>query len=127
MLSPSASLHGMTDSNIGIRWRAVDEAIGDSLTVTFRAAGIVNGSYKTGATNAIGDGASAGEFSALAGRFFENGFSVFGELGYRTRSRPVPDEFFANIGARYAFTSALSAGVSYQVDESLSGIDIGSL
>ena len=126
MLSPSASLDGMTDSNIGVRWRALDETMGDPLTLTFRAAGIVNGTYKTGAINAIGDGASGGEFSALLGRYFDNGFSVSGEVGYRTRSRPVPDEFFANIGGHYAFTSAFSAGVSYQVAESLSGIDIGS-
>jgi hypothetical protein len=126
VLSPSASLDGMTDTNLGIRWRALDETIGDPLTLTVRAAGIIEGSYKTGALNAIGDGASGGEFSLLAGRFFENGLSVSAEAGYRTRNRPVPDEFFLNLSGRYALTPEFSAGVSYQVAESLGGIDIGS-
>lgn len=121
-----ASLDGLTDTNLGIRWRALDELVGDKATVTFRAAGIIEGTYRTGALNAIGDGASGGEFSVLAGRFFENGISLSGEAGYRTRNKPVPDEFFANIRGGYAITSKLSAGVSYQVAESLGGIDIGS-
>lgn len=119
------SLDGLTDTNIGIRWRVLDELVGDSLTLTFRAAGIVEGSYRTGALNAIGDGSSGGEFSALAGRYFDNGLSFSGEVGYRTRSEPVPDEFFASVRGGYAITSKLGVGVSYQVAESLGGIDIG--
>jgi len=119
------SLDGLTDTNLGIRWRILDELIGDWATITLRAAGIVEGTYRTGALNAIGDGASGGEFSALIGHFFENGISLSGEAGYRTRNSPVPDEFFANLRAGYAITSKLGAGVSYQVAESLGGIDIG--
>lgn len=126
MLSPDPSLDGMTDTQLGLRWRALDEAIGDPVTLGFRAAGIIEGSYRTGALNAIGDGASGGEFSVLAGRNFEDGLSVSFEAGYRTRGEPVPDEFFANLGGRYAFTPEFSAGVSYQIAESLGGIDIGS-
>ncbi|MGR8929622.1 MAG: transporter [Gammaproteobacteria bacterium] len=126
MLSPKASLDGMTDTNLGIRWRALDETIGDPMTVTFRVAGVIEGSYRAGALNAIGDGASGGEFSMLVGRIFDNGLSVYNEVGYRTRNRPVPDEFFASIGGRYGFASGFSAGVSYQIAESLGGIDIGS-
>lgn len=126
VLSPQASLDGMTDTNLGVRWRLWDETIGDPLTVTFRAAGIIEGTYRTGALNAIGDGGSGGEFSVLVGRFFDNGFSVYNEVGYRTRNRPVPDEFFASVGGRYSFVAGFSVGVSYQVAESLSGIDIGS-
>ncbi|OHX36988.1 hypothetical protein BJL95_20045 [Methylomonas sp. LWB] len=124
--SPFAdSLDGLTDTNLGIRWRALDELVGDWATVTLRAAGIVEGSYKTGAINAIGDGASGGEFSTLIGRYFENGLSLSAEIGYRTRNSPVPDEFFANLRSGYAITSKLGVGVSYQVAESLGGIDIG--
>ena len=121
----AASLDGLTDTNLGIRWRILDELIGDPLTVTFRAAGIIEGTYRTGALNAIGDGSSGGEFSVLAGRFFDNGFSLSGETGYRTRAKPVPDEFFANFRGGYALTSKLGVGVSYQIAESLGGIDIG--
>jgi hypothetical protein len=120
-----SGLDGLTDTNIGIRWRALDELIGDPVTLTFRAAGIIAGSYRTGAINAIGDGSSGGEFSALAGRFFENGASLSSEIGYRTRDRLVPDEFFANLRSGYAITQKWTVGISYQVTESLSGIDIG--
>ncbi|PPD03933.1 MAG: hypothetical protein CTY29_07725 [Methylobacter sp.] len=120
-----AGLDGLTDTNLGIRWRALDELTGAPVSLTFRAAGIIEGSYRTGALNAVGDGSSGGEFSALAGRYFENGASLSGEFGYRTRSRPVPDEFFANLRAGYAITSKWGVGISYQVAESLGGIDIG--
>lgn len=120
-----ASLDGLTDTNLGIRWRALDELTGAPVSLTFRAAGIIEGSYRAGAINAVGDGSSGGEFSALLGRFFENGVSLSGEIGYRTRSRPVPDEFFANWRAGYAISPKWGIGISYQVAESLSGIDIG--
>lgn len=125
VLSPSASLDGMTDTNLGIRWRVLDETIGQPISLSFRAAGIIEGTYRTGALNAIGDGASGGEFSAIAGRIFDNGVSVYLETGYRTRAKPVPDEFFTTVGGRYNLTSRFSAGVNYQAVESLSGLDIG--
>lgn len=121
----AASLDGLTDTNLGIRWRVLDELTNDPVTVTLRAAGIIEGTYRTGALNAIGDGASGGEFSALIGRYFENGISLSAEVGYRVRSSPVPDEFFSNLRAGYAITSKLGIGFSYQVAESLSGLDIG--
>lgn len=121
-----ASLDGMTDTNLGIRWRAFDELIDAPLTLTFRAAGIIEGDYRVGAINAIGDGASGGEFSTLVGKFFEMGLALSAEFGYRVRENPVPDSFFTNLQASYAVTSKLSVGANYQVLESLSGIDIGS-
>lgn len=120
-----ASLDGLTDTNLGVRWRVLDELTGAPATVVLRAAGIIEGSYRTGAINAIGDGSSGGEFSILSGRFFENGISLSGEAGYRTRNEPVPDEFFAFVRGGYAVTSDFSFGVSYQVAESFGGLDIG--
>ncbi|KJV07250.1 hypothetical protein [Methylocucumis oryzae] len=120
-----ASLDGLTDTHLGIRWRALDEFIAAPVTVTFRAGGIVRGDYQVGALNAIGDGASGGEFSALIGRLFENGLSVSSELGYRTFEGQVPDQFFANIRGSYAINAKASIGINYQIQESLSGIDIG--
>jgi hypothetical protein len=124
-LNPQGRQEGMTDTNVGLRWRVLDEAIDEWATVTLRAGLIVEGDYRTGAINSIGDGASGGEFSALIGRSFDNGISLYGEAGYRTRGSNVPDDVFLNLGGRYAFTPEFSAGVNYQMVEALSGIDIG--
>lgn len=124
-LNPQGTQEGMTDTNVGLRWRVLDEAIDEWATVTLRAGLIVEGDYRTGAINSIGDGASGGEFSALIGRSFENGISIYGEAGYRTRGSNVPDDVFLNLGGRYAFTQDFSAGIHYQMVEALSGIDIG--
>jgi len=120
-----ASLDGLTDTHLGARWRALDEFIDAPLTVTFRAGGIVRGDYQVGALNAIGDGASGGEFSALFGRYFDNGLSLSSEIGYRTFEGQVPDNFFASLKGNYALTTKASIGINYQIQESLSGIDIG--
>ncbi|MDD2725565.1 MAG: hypothetical protein PHH59_16300 [Methylovulum sp.] len=120
-----ANLDGLTDTNIGARWRVLDELIDAPLTVTLRAGGIIRGDYQVGALNAIGDGASGGEFSALIGRFFENGISLSSQIGYRTLEGQVPDNFFASLKANYSINAKTSIGVNYQVQESLSGIDIG--
>lgn len=120
-----ASLDGLTDTNLGTRWRVLDELIDAPLTVTLRAGGIIRGDYQVGALNAIGDGASGGEFSALIGRFFENGISLSSQIGYRTLEGQVPDNFFASLKGNYSINAKTSIGVNYQVQESLSGIDIG--
>lgn len=125
-LNPQGRQEGMTDTNVGLRWRALDEAVDDWATVTLRAGLIVEGDYRTGAINSVGDGASGGEFSLLAGRAFDNGISVYGEAGYRFRGSQVPADVFLNLGGRYAFTPAFSGGFNVQIVEALSGLDIGS-
>lgn len=126
VLSPSDSLDGLTDTNLGLRWRLVDEATSDWPTVTLRIAGNIRGDYETGALNAIGDGASGAEFSLIVGKAFENGLSLYAEGGYRVRDDPVPDEQFYNVGAAYAFAPRWTGSVSLRFVDALSGIDIGS-
>ncbi len=126
VLSPSDSLDGLTDTNVGLRWRLVDEATGDWPTVTLRSAGNIRGDYETGALNAIGDGASGAEFSLIVGKAFENGLSFYAEGGYRVRDEPVPDEQFYNVGAAYAFAPRWTGSVNLRFVDALSGIDIGS-
>lgn len=126
VLSPSASsLDGLTDTNIGVKLRLLDEVEGLWPTLTLRLAGIIEGDYETGAINAIGDGASGGEFSLLAGRFFENGFALSGEVGYRIRGSNVPADVFFNLGGSYFFNEKWSSSLTYHFNDSLGGLDIG--
>ena len=86
---------GVTDSNIGVTWRVVDELVNPSMpSVALRAGAIIEGSYAPGWINSIGDGASGLEVSALAGKYLSDWLAVSGEVGYRDRDEGVPADFF---------------------------------
>ena len=124
----SLSDDGLSDTRLGLRWRIVDERMSRCAyapTVTLRVGGIIAGSYEAGPPFAPGDGAHGGEFSVLAAKAFgSTGFGLYGEGGYRIRSRPVPDDAFASIGA-YQTLGAFTLHVAYQHTQGLSGSDIG--
>lgn len=123
-LAPNGGLSGVTDSRIGVRFRALDDAANDPLTITLGAAAILKGSYDTGALSAIGDGASALEVSASVGKTI-GGLNVYGVLGYRDRQSPVPKENFLKIGAIANFTPQFYVGAEYQKVDARGGLDIG--
>lgn len=116
---------GVTDSNIGITWRIADELVNPSLpTVALRGGAIIKGSYETGAINAIGDGASGLEISALAGKYFADMFAVSGELGYRVRDKDVPADLFFNVSGGLLFEN-IGLNVNYKIIDAQSGLQIG--
>jgi len=124
-LAPDGGLSGATDSRLGLRFRLLDDLASDPVTLTFGAAAIIKGNYKTGALSAIGDGANALEISAGVGKSITSNFSVYGVVGYRDRSAPVPNETFFKVGANVNFTPQLFAGVQYQKVDARDGLDIG--
>lgn len=119
---------GLADTRIGLRYRLLDERISKlewAPTLTLRAGGIVRGSYESGVPFAPGDGANGGEFSLLAAKAFgTSGFGLYGEAGYRVRSRPVPDDFFSSIGVYQQF-GAFTVHTAFQNTQGLSGFNIG--
>ena len=116
---------GVTDSNIGITWRVVDELLCPSLpSIALRGGAIIKGSYTTGAINAIGDGASGLEVSALAGKFFADMFAVSGEVGYRVRDENVPEDLFVNVSGGLLFEN-IGLNVNYKIVDAQSGLQIG--
>lgn len=121
-LAPEGGLSGFTDSRFGLRYKVHE---GDVATFTLNGAVLLEGNYDTGAITAIGDGGSGVELSGLLGLQSGNGFYATGELGYRTRSNDIPDEWFANVTGAYAFTDNFSGSLSYQIVRSDGGLDVG--
>lgn len=116
---------GVTDSNIGVTWRIVDELVNPSLpTVSLRGGAIIKGSYATGYINAIGDGASGLEVSALAGRYLADWLAVSGEVGYRVRDGNVPEDLFVNLSGGVLFEN-IGLSVNYKLVDAQSGLQIG--
>jgi hypothetical protein len=124
-LAPDGGLSGATDSRLGLRFRLLDDQASDPVTLTFGAAAILKGNYKTGALPAIGDGANALEVSVAIGKAITSNVSVYGVVGYRDRKAPVPNETFFKVGVNANFTPQLFAGLDYQKVDARGGLDIG--
>ncbi len=124
-LAPDGGLSGLTDSLLGLRLRVLDDLANDPVTLTFGAAAIIKGNYKTGSLPAIGDGANAIEISAAVGKAITSNFNVYGVVGYRDRKTPVPNETFFKVGANVNFTPQFFAGLEYQKVDARGGLDIG--
>ena len=128
-LPPSQdSISGLADINAGVVWRALDEVVSDGPTVAFRAGVIVAGSYETGYINSLGDGGNGFELSTLIGKYFDNGFAVSGEFGYRNRTsgdHDIPPNLFARLAAGVVVGSRVGVSFNYQMEDSTSGLEIG--
>ena len=116
---------GVTDTNIGVTWRIVDELEKPSLpSIALRGGAIIEGSYTPGFINSIGDGASGLEVSALAGKYFADMFAVSGEVGYRVRDEDVPSDVFLNVSGGMLFEN-IGLSVNYKLIDAQSGLQIG--
>ena len=129
-LPPSqANISGLADLNLGVVWRVVDEIVQPSApSVALRAAVIKAGNYDTGYINSLGDGGDGVEVSAIVGKFISDRFALSGELGYRSRSssdHDIPESVFARFFAGVIVGDRLGLSLSYEIDDSRSGIEIG--
>ena len=116
---------GVTDTNIGVTWRIVDELVKPSLpSIALRGGAIIEGSYAAGWINSIGDGASGLEVSALAGKYFADRFAVSGEVGYRVRDEDVPSDVFVNVSGG-VLVDNIGLSVNYKLVDAQSGLQIG--
>ncbi|MBC7502313.1 MAG: transporter [Herminiimonas sp.] len=123
---PHAEESSLGDSTFGIKWRIVDEFDGGNHpTVSLRAAAIIKGNYGVGKIDAIGDGASGVEVSALVGKYLTPALAISGEIGYRYRNHNVPADVFGAIGLNYGFNKFVSASIGYSVVRSRGDLDIG--
>ncbi|MDE0145754.1 MAG: hypothetical protein OXL95_07785 [Nitrospira sp.] len=116
---------GVTDSNIGVTWRIVDELVKPSLpSLALRGGVIIEGSYTPGYINSIGDGASGLEMSALAGKYLADWLAISGEVGYRVRDEDVPSDLFVNVSGGVLFDN-IGLSVNYKLVDAQSGLQIG--
>lgn len=117
---------GVTDINVGVTVRLVDEAVTQAPSIAVRVGGIKGGSYDTGYINSIGDGADGFEVSGIVGKFLSDNFAISGELGYRMRNEDVPDAIFGNVTGSLLFADMFGLSVNYTMENSTDGVDIGS-
>lgn len=121
-LAPQGGLSGLNDTRLGLRWAAWRDG---PTVVTLGVAAIIEGDYDTGAITAIGDGGSGFELEGLAGYTFGNGFAIAGGMGYRARGNDIPDEWFAEVSASYAFSDFMSGYAGLQSVRSDGDLRIG--
>jgi hypothetical protein len=117
---------GRDDSRLGLTYALVSESA-EAPAITTRLGAIFAGNYAIPTTLPPinpGDGASGFEFSFAAGKALGEGFSVYGELGYRNRNHGVPDDLYGNVGVVKQF-GAVALNLGYRRSQSLSGGDIG--
>ncbi|MDX1957448.1 MAG: hypothetical protein SFU98_02690 [Leptospiraceae bacterium] len=93
--NPTATKHGFMDSRFGIRYKIFDEM--DTKfdwmpTISLRVGGIKKGDYDR-RPQSLGDGASGVETNLFLAKDFNfYGFGTLGDIGYRKREKPVPDD-----------------------------------
>lgn len=124
---------GFVDTLLGVRyqiWNEFEDGGGTGFlpSLSLRLGGIIEGTYEAltdGSYNSIGDSASGGEVSLLAGKQFgETGFGMYGDIGYRMRAEDVPDDLFGSIGVYQTLFDTLTVRFGYRGTAGQSGIDI---
>lgn len=124
---PTPDIDGLYDTQIGVRFRLLDEFdTPGAPTITVRAGAIIQGNYEASNVHSPGDGASGGEISLLVGKSWaEPGVALSGELGFRDRNENVPADFFCSLGLSKTFLGRGSLSAAYRRNQGLSGLDIG--
>ena len=93
--NPSTTKHGFIDTRSGFRYKILDEM--DSRydwmpTISLRLGAIKKGDYDR-RPQSLGDGASGGEINLFFAKDFNYyGLGTYGDIGYRRREKPVPDD-----------------------------------
>ena len=117
---------GITDINLGLTWRMVDEDVNlGAPSVALRFGATISGDYDTGVPTAIGDDASGVEASLVVGKIMGGRFALSGEIGYRTRDNKVPDEAFLNANAFLVASPRLILNAQYHNTMAGGSLDIG--
>lgn len=117
---------GLLDTNIGLRWRLIDERRhAFAPTFSIRAGGTIKGAYAVGRKSSIGDGASGAEVSVMLAKAFQDGRTgVFADSGLRKRDSGVPDDYFGSAGVyRTLWNISWSAGLRHT--QALGGQTVG--
>lgn len=117
---------GRDDARLGLTY-ALFAGSAELPAVTARLGAIFAGGYDIPTTLPPinpGDGASGFEVSLATGKNLGEGFTLYGEFGYRNRNHGVPDDFFGNVGVAKQLGS-FGVNLGYRRTQSLSGGDIG--
>lgn len=121
---------GRADSSLSAKYLVRDEfAEGSGVTLSVYGAVIGKGTYRRSFGNSINapdDKADGVEAAVKVGKVLDQGWAVFGDLGYRVRGQSVPDDLFFNFGANKKLSDRVSAFCRLDYTAAQSGFDIGS-
>ncbi|MFN0068474.1 MAG: transporter [Limisphaerales bacterium] len=121
-----ASDDGIADTLIGLRYGLSQERPGEWWpTTAVRLGGVIPGNYDENTPFAPGDGVWGLEAQFMVAKEFGgSGFGTWGDIGYRVRGNPAPDDFLAAIGV-YQKIGPVTVSAGYRHIEGLDGLDIG--
>lgn len=124
----SESTTGLMDTSMGVRYQIFKEADGGSgwtPTLTFRAGGVVPGSYNKLFPFAPGNHSAAIEPSLLLLKHFGwQGFGAYGDTYYRWMRTSGDDQYLVAAGF-FQEIQRWTLNVGYRHFQGLSGVDIG--
>lgn len=122
--NPSTEKQGFIDSRTGFRYKVFDEM--DSKyawmpTISLRLGGIKKGDYDR-RPQSLGDGASGGEINLYFAKDFNfYGFGTFGDIGFRRREKPVPDDRIYSFSLYKSFLENIYIIAGYRGQTGLGG------
>jgi hypothetical protein len=123
-----ASDDGLNDTFLGLRYRLLNEYDAPwawAPTVSIRVGGIIAGTYDSNLPFSVGDEAHGFESQLLLGKTFgDSGFGMYGDIGYRVRESPVPDDMFGSVGI-FQHLGPVTLAFGYRHVQGLDGLDIG--
>lgn len=124
----SESTTGLMDTSMGVRYQISHEATDGSgwvPTLTFRAGGVVPGSYNKHFPFAPGNHSAAIEPSLLLQKHFGwQGFGAYGDTYYRWMRTSGDDQYLVATGF-FQEIQRWTLNVGYRHFQGLSGVDIG--
>jgi hypothetical protein len=124
---PDGTDDGLMDTSLGLRYRLLDEAGAAcpcTPTVSLRAGVVIPGTYDSNKPFSAGDGAHAFEGSLLFGKAIgHTGFGLYGDIGYRVREHPTPDDLFGSAGV-FQHLGPVTLAAGYRHVQGLSGLNI---
>lgn len=121
------STTGLMDASLGIRYQLFNETNSDSCwlpTLTFRAGGVLPGTYDEDFPFAPGVASAAVEPEVLVRKHFGwPGFGMFGDALYRWNTASAGDQYMASVGL-FQQIKGWELDVGYRHLQAISGSDI---
>jgi len=125
--APDENRDGITDTNIGLTWRFLNEFESNSglPTMALNFGITAQGSYDPGFINSVGDGANSVELAYRIGKFVTPWLGFTGEAGFRARDTGVPNDAFYEIGGFAFLNEQITVNLNYSNTDAQSGENLG--
>lgn len=120
-------LKGRADSKLYAKYQIKEGSLGGDPTITAWIALIDGGTYhQASGLNEFAPGDKVDGFEAILklGQKLENGYSLFGDLGYRAKGQGAPDDLIVNLGVMKSFNDQFALFGRYNGEFAKSGVEL---